>query len=216
MIAVISRAPASSVATRAARKKALDLVHSVATAHGLGKCEERLLSQLPLSSHDARGPALRAHTKDLGNWLNQHRPHICIVSGSDLTRHVLAAMRRYRTGSLSALSGYSATDRFVTVDHRWAGNQLVNEQPDSPSACTTFIPVLDLGVFLSETYKGRALPDGYWTQWTASLIQLASGFFRGRSAIALDAKVPLKVRRELERTRVETPFDAMIRDNLGF
>lgn len=190
---------------------------SLAAAHGLGTCVERLLSQQPLAARDARGPVMRSYTRDLGSWLASTRPHIAIVSGQDMTRHVLAAMRRYRVGSMRELGTYDASKRFVTVEHWWGHGkhgQLLPLTEDGPSPQTVFVPVLDLGIFLSESYKGRPLPNGYWTQWTSELIKLAQSYFKPRPTY--DEMIPSVVRRKLEKPRPETPEEALIRDSLGF
>ena len=155
---------------------------------------------------------MRSFCRSLGDWLYANKPSYVIVSGIDLNRHVLTALRRYKTRPLTLLNTYTADDRFATVTHAWEDARVFQiYEPDAPSSTTTLIPCVTLDLYLKESHKGRLLPAGYWPDWTTSLIN----HVHKKARIGLDRGVASKVRAVLDKDKPEEPWKALLKDMMN-
>lgn len=214
MIVILHRCPTSCAATKALRDQALEKVHGIATAHGLGSVVELYLAEQEIAARDARGPAIRAYARDLGAKLNKLRPRLLIVSGSDLNRHLLVALRKYKVAKcdLSILSSYSSADRFESVDFRWKSPALViTRSPDDPDVVTTIVPCLDLGLWMRTSHRGRTIPFCYWTDFNVGLIRLVH-----QPRLDRDSKARRLASLARPMNEKEAMVDAIIRDSMNY
>lgn len=214
MIVILHRCPTSCAATQKLRDEARETVHGIATTHGLGSVVELYLAEQEIAARDARGSAIRAYARDLGAKLNKLRPRLLIVSGSDLNRHLLAALRKYKVSKcdLTILSSYSSADRFESVDFRWKSPALVVvRSPDDPDVMTTIVPCLDLGLWLRTSHRGRPIPFCYWTDFITGLIRLVHQPRLNRDEKA--RRLASLARPMDEKAAV---VDAIIRDNMNY
>ena len=189
-------------------------MHGIATTHGLGSVVEYYLAEQEIAARDARGPAIRAYARDLGVKLNKLRPRYLIVSGSDLNRHLLAALRKYRFAKcdLSILTSYSSADRFESVDFRWRSSAVViSRSPDDPDVVTTIVPCLDLGLWMKTHHRGKPIPFCYWTDFVVGFTRLVH-----QPRLDKDAKAARLAFLARPMSEKEAVVDAIIRDNQNF